>query len=116
MIVISGYWLPRLVNKLCVHSLSQSFASRKAQQILTPAFGCLYLVTTVKMSLWFYSKILIYIPRAMGIVRSLLQLVHWMGRGAALWSVLTFEMGSKTERFSKLYLHVAFKKPAPQFS
>ena len=70
-IVVSGYRLPRWVNKLCVHSLSQSFTSRKAQQILMPAVGCLYLVTAVKMSMWFYCKILICIPRVMGIVRFL---------------------------------------------
>lgn len=68
-VVVSGYRLPTLVGKLCVHSLSQSFASRKAQQILTPAVGCLYSVTAVKMSLWFYCQIFRYILHVTGIVR-----------------------------------------------
>jgi len=47
---------------------------------------------------------------------SMLQLMHGMGQGAAPWSALRLETSSKTERFAKLYLHVMFKKPVPQFA
>lgn len=69
--VLSGYWLPRLVDGLRVPRLRRSVVSRKAQQIQPPAVGGLYSVTAVKMSSWFNCEILRCIPCVVGIVRFL---------------------------------------------
>lgn len=100
-----GFRSPRLVNNNCVCpqnlSVSTVLVSQQTQET----------VVTVK---------LIFVVLLQGLVHiqcpgnSQGPTLRGMGWGASPGAVLRFGMGSKSQHSAKSYLHVVFKKPAPQ--